>query len=104
MYHPVNGVKKGRDKKRRINRLWGFYQASRRKYHVRWHRDVNAAINMVMIFKSLHFRGCKPTPFLRSTKRGDAKLDVPHANGYRYARRDDGKKRLKRWWVEPEKK
>lgn len=82
MYHPAAGVKIDRNGKKHLNRSWGFYQSTMPDYHVRWHRDINAALNMLKLFRKLYHDGDVPEAFLRATPR--EQLTRPEALRYRY--------------------
>jgi hypothetical protein len=94
MYHPAAGVKEGSDGKLHVNRPWGFYQATlpgEAPQHVRYHRDINAAVNMLKLFRQLYHEGDVPLPFLQATPRTE--LLLPAALRYKYAQRR-GSRRL----------
>lgn len=100
MYHPAAGVKVGSDGELHVNRPWGFYQASLSRtewptpHHVRYHRDINAAVNMLKLFRQLYHHGDRPVEFLHSTPKED--LLRPAALDYKYAHQR-GTRRLRRW-------
>ena len=94
MYHPAAGVRRDRQGKLHVRRPFGFYQSSMPGYHVRWHRDINAAINMVKLFRQQYHDGTVPEEFLRGTARDD--LVNPESLRYKY-RWLAPERRLERW-------
>ncbi len=98
MYHPAAGVRLDNKGVLRVQRTWGFYQSTTRdynnvrRYNVRWHRDINAAINMLKLFTQLYHEGTVPEQFLRSTAKDQ--LHRPVALRYKYKL---AKQRM-RWW------
>ena len=94
MYHPAAGVKADRHGVERVNRPWGFYQSSKPGHHVRWHRDINAAINMLKLFRALYHDGDVPWQFWRSTKKEQLERPVSLRYNYRWLK---PALRLQRW-------
>lgn len=82
MFHPASGVRLDRNEVLRVRRVFGLYQSSLPGHHVCWHRDINAAINMLKNFLSLYHDGFVPVEFLQSTPRDE--LLQPDSLRYAY--------------------
>ena len=94
MYNPPRGVYKDRKGVLRLRRVHGHMQCSFPGHSVRWHRDVNAAINLLENFKHLYKHGELPLEFRRSTDRANL-LRSPAAD-YKYAQ-VPGEAGFRRW-------
>ena len=73
---PSRGSRKA--KRSRNKRVFGIYQSSKPGYTCTWNRDVNAAINIVNNFRTLHETGDVPLEFRRGIK-----LVSPPSSRYR---------------------
>lgn len=60
-------------------RVYGIYQTSRPGISCTWSRDINAAINMVLIFQEINATGVRPLVF----RRGTTFDSVPSSTTYR---------------------
>ena len=123
MAHPIKGFETDRHGKRRLRRVYGQWivALAEHGYHVRWNRDVNAAINMQTIFwcvaarmrlfllhtaccacvdashrlmrRHLYHFGKLPNAFLRSTLRSELPASI--TTRYHYSQ-EPGSHRFRR--------
>ena len=82
MYNPVGMMKKDKKGVLRMRRVHGHMQCSDKNYSVRYNRDINAAINILALFRYLYEHGELPFAFRRSTK--PTELDCPASTRYKY--------------------
>ena len=94
LYNPVGSIVIDREGVKRIRRVYGLKQRSLPGDTVLWHRDINAAINILLTFLHFYHHGELPWEFRRSTD--PTELVRPRAVDYHY-KQVPGKVGYARW-------